>query len=203
MILSRRVLLAAPAVLLATRARADATLSPRAIGSADAKVTVTEFFSLTCPHCAAFSRDVLPMIVEQLVKPGKLRYQFRDFPLDQVALTAAMVARSLPPERYEPFVSALLASQARWAYARDINTTEELAKMSGLAGLSRKAFDATIADNALRNAILADQDTAEKTLQVDSTPTFIFNGPAAHDKKVAGEMTFAEFAQQVDAAAGP
>jgi protein-disulfide isomerase len=200
--LSRRVLLAAPAVLLATQARADATLTPRFIGSPDAKVTVTEFFSLTCPHCAAFSRDVLPMIIDQLVKPGKLRYVFRDFPLDQVALTAAMVARSLPPDRYEPFVSALLASQNRWAYARDINTTEELAKMSGLAGLSRKTFDATIADNALRDAILADQSAAEKTLQVDSTPTFIFNGPGAHDKKVAGEMTFAEFSDQVNAAAG-
>ena len=200
--LFRRTLLAAPALLLATQARADATLSPRAIGSADAKVTVTEFFSLTCPHCAAFSRDVLPMIVKELVAPGKLRYQFRDFPLDQVALTAAMVARSLPPERYEPFVSALLASQARWVYARGVNSTEELAKMSGLAGLSRKAFDATIADNDLRNAILADQEMAEKTLMVDSTPTFIFNGPAAHDKKVAGELSFADFAKLVEEAAG-
>jgi protein-disulfide isomerase len=200
--LFRRSLLAAPALLLTTQARADATLSPRAIGNADAKVTVTEFFSLTCPHCAAFSRDVLPTIIDQLVKTGKLRYQFRDFPLDQVALTAAMVARSLPPERYEPFVSALLASQARWAYARGVNTTEELAKMSGLAGLSRKTFDATIADNDLRNAILADQETAEKTLQVDSTPTFIFNGPGAKDKKVAGELSFAEFSKLVDEAAG-
>jgi protein-disulfide isomerase len=207
MILSRRALLAAPTLAVATPlfsgpARADTKLSERFIGDAAAKVTVVEFFSLTCPHCAAFSRDSLPQIRDQLVTPGKLRYVFRDFPLDQVALTAAMVARSLPPERYEPFVSALLASQARWAFARGVNTTEELAKMAGLAGLSRKAFDTAIADADLRKAILADQEDAEKTLQVDSTPTFIFNGPNAKNRRAPGELSFAEFAKIVSEAAG-
>jgi len=202
MILSRRALLAVPALAIATPAFADTKLSERAIGDANAKVTVVEFFSLTCPHCAAFARDTLPQVRDQMVTTGKLRYVFRDFPLDQVALTAAMVARSLPPERYEPFVSALLASQARWAFARGVNTTEELAKMSGLAGLSRAKFDSTIADNDLRNAILADQEDAEKTLQVDSTPTFIFNGPGAKNKKAPGELSFAEFAKLVSDASG-
>ena len=202
MILSRRALLAVPALALATPAFAATSLTPRFIGSETAPVTVIEFFSLTCPHCAAFSRDTLPQVRDQLVATGKLRYGFRDFPLDQVALTAAMVARSLPPERYEPFVSALLASQARWAFARGVNTTEDLAKMSGLAGLSRQKFDATIADTDLKNAILADQEDAEKTLQVDSTPTFIFNGPNAKDKRAPGELSFAEFAKLVSEAAG-
>lgn len=210
MILSRRALLAVPvlapalafALACSPRAVAATRLTPRFIGDEKAPVTVVEFFSLTCPHCAAFSRDTLPQVREQLVATGKLKYVFRDFPLDQVALTAAMVARSLPPERYEPFVSALLASQARWAFARGVNTTDELAKMSGLAGLSRKAFDAAIADTELRTAIVADQEDAEKTLKVDSTPTFIFNGPKARDQRVPGDLTFAEFAKQVSDAAG-
>ncbi len=208
MILSRRALIAATALALPTTlalgtpARADSKLTERAIGKAEAPVTVMEFFSLTCPHCAAFSRDTLPQVIEQLVNTGKLRYVFRDFPLDQVALTAAVVARSLPPERYEPFVSALLASQNRWAFARGVNTTEELAKMSGLAGLSRKAFDTTIADTSLRDAILADQEDAEKTLKIDSTPTFIFNGPNAKDRRAPGELSYNEFAKLVSEATG-
>ena len=79
---------------------------------------------------------------KNLIDTGKVRYIFRDFPLDQVALTAAMVARALPPERYEPFILALFASQDRWAFARGVNSTEELAKMAALAGMPRDVFDA-------------------------------------------------------------
>lgn len=194
MTLSRRILLAAPALLLATRARADVTLSERAIGKADAPVTVLQFFSLTCPHCARFAHDTLPQVQSELIDTGKIRLVFRDYPLDGLALAATQVARSLPPERYEPFVGALLASQNRWAFARNVNSTEELYKMAALAGLSRPAFDAALADTALRTSILADQALAEKTYKVDSTPTFIFSGPAEKDRREAGELSFASFA---------
>src|SRR4051812_44005371 len=79
----------------------------RAVGRADAPVTVIEFYSLTCSHCASFVRDTLPRVKADLIETGKLRLVYWDFPLDQVALTAAMVARSLPPERYEAFCGAL------------------------------------------------------------------------------------------------
>jgi protein-disulfide isomerase len=181
---------------------ASAAIPERSIGSATAPVVVGEYFSLTCPHCAAFHKASMPQIQEELVKTGKLRMVFHDFPLDQVALTAAIVARALPPERYEPFVAALLASQDRWAFSRTNNTMDELAKMSALAGLSRANFDKAVADTATRDAILADQADAEKTLGVDSTPTFIFNGPAAKNRREAGGRSFAEFAKLVAAAAG-
>jgi protein-disulfide isomerase len=201
MFLSRRILLTAPllaAPLLAAMSRPSfAALSQRSVGSADAPVTITEFYSLTCPHCARFARDSMPQIHEELIKPGKLRMVFRDFPLDQIALAAALVARALPPERYEPFISALLASQDRWLYARGVNSMAELAKMAALAGMSRAMFDAVTTDKAAGNAILADQADAEKTLGVDSTPTFIINGPKAHDRKEAGERSFSEFARFV------
>lgn len=201
--LLRRTLLALPAIALAAgQARADMPTTERSIGDASAKVVVTEWFSLTCPHCAAFSKQALPQIREELVKTGKVRIVFGDFPLDQVALTAAMVARSLPTERYVPFIEALLASQDRWAFARGVNQTEELAKMAALAGLPRPAFNAAIANQELRNAILKGQEDAEKIYKVDSTPTFIFNGAAASNRKEAGGLTPEAFARIVAESAG-
>jgi protein-disulfide isomerase len=201
----RTLLLAAPGLALApslARADADPRMAPRFVGSADAPVTVTEWFSLTCPHCARFARDTLPQIHKDLIEPGKLRYGYGDFPLDQVALTGAMIARTLPPERYEPFILALLASQDRWAFARGINNTDEIFKMAALAGMSRATFDTTIVDTTLRDAILAAQDNAQKSLHVDSTPTFIFDGPTQKSRNASGEMSFDAFAQVVKEVGG-
>jgi protein-disulfide isomerase len=211
MSLSRRLLLLTPAMLALapalapTRAWADdlaAEMAPRAIGSADAPVTVREYFSLTCPHCARFAAETFPRIKTNLIDPGKLRWVFEDFPLDQVALTAAMVARALPPDRYEPFVMALLASQMRWAFARDVNNTEELRKMAALAGMSHDTFEKTIGDTKLRDAILTAQDQAEKQYHVDSTPTFILSGPKQKDRSESGEMSYDAFVKSVAAVGG-
>jgi protein-disulfide isomerase len=134
----------------------------------------------------------MPDVRAKLIDTGRIRYVFRDFPLDQVALTAAMVARSLPPERFEPFISALFASQDRWAFARGVNSTDELWKMAALAGMGRPTFDAAIANQELKTFILQEQDEATKKWQVDSTPSFIING-----RKEAGEMSFDTFAKLV------
>jgi protein-disulfide isomerase len=196
----RSLLIATPALALAARlahAADDPRMAQRWTGSANAPANVVEWFSLTCPHCARFARDTFPDIKKTLVDTGKLRYGFGDFPLDQVALTAAMVARTLPPDRYEPFILALLASQDRWAFARGVNSTEEIFKMAALAGMSRDTFDTTIKDGKLRDAILAEQDRAQKTYHVDSTPTFIFNGPTQKDRNASGEMSYDAFAKIV------
>lgn len=199
MSLPRRSLLLALPMLAAVPAWAedDPRYAERAVGDPAAPVTVREYFSLTCPHCARFARDTLPQIHTQLIATGKLRYIYGDFPLDQVALLAAQVARALPPERYEPFVMALLASQDRWAFARNINTTDEIAKMAALAGLSRANFDAAVNDTKLRDAILAEQDQAEKLYHVNSTPSFVFSGPKQKDRGDSGEMTYDAFAKVV------
>jgi protein-disulfide isomerase len=190
---SRRSLLAVVGGLAATPAFAgaeDARESERSFGRPDAPSVVTEFFSLTCTHCAAFSREVMPQVTTELINTGKLRIIYRDFPLDQVALMAAMVARALPPERYEPFIAALFASQDRWAFAQGVNSTAELAKMAALAGMARSVFDATIADTGLKNWIIAQQQQAETQFHVDSTPTFV-----AGDRTHPGEMSYSEFAK--------
>lgn len=203
--ISRRILLAVGTAALATPAwsqSSDPRMADRALGKPDAPVTVMEFFSLTCPHCAAFHREVFPEVRSKLIDTGKLRMVFRDFPLDQVALMAAQVARSLPPERYEPFVAALFASQDRWAFARGVDSKAELAKMAALAGLSRSAFDAAVADQGLKAAILQGQEEGDKIYHVDSTPSFIFNGPGAKNRRESGERGYDEFAKLVASAAG-
>ena len=147
-----------------------------------------EFFSLTCTHCAAFARETMPDVEKDLIAPGKVRFVFHDFPLDQVALTAAMVARYLPPAQYYPFVSALFANQDRWAFARGVNTTEEIWKLAALAGMSRATFDQAIADTDLRSWILQQQQADQDRWKIDSTPSFVING-----QKTAGEMSYDAF----------
>jgi protein-disulfide isomerase len=183
---TRRSMLTTSAVLLAAGtlprlARADVPdprMADRAVGSADAKVVAGEWFSFTCPHCARFQSGVFPQVKAQLIDTGKLRYVWHEYPRDQVDLMAAMIARSLPAERYLPFVETLLATQARWAFDRSVEPKDELAKMAALAGMPRDMFDKVVADEALKAAILGAQAKAEQAYNIDSTPTFIINGHA-------------------------
>ena len=139
MLSTRRTLLsvvAASAVLPVLPARAeDLTRAERFIGKADAKTTVIECYSMTCSHCAAFAVETMPQIKRELIDTGRIKYVFHDFPLDGVAMTASMVARYLPVDRYAPFVDALLHTQDRWAFARGVNSNEEIWKFAALAAL--------------------------------------------------------------------
>lgn len=199
MLLTRRVLLsvvAASAVAGGVAHAADIDPeSPRSVGNADAKVTVEEWFSLTCTHCADFAHETFPEIKTKLIDTGKVHWVFRDFPLDQVALLAAQVAHYLPPDRYEPFIMALFATQDRWAFARGVNTTNEIWKMAALAGMSKATFDKAIADTKLRNWILQNQNMAQKKYGIDSTPSFVIGG-----KVYPGEMPYDEFVKLIPGA---
>ena len=192
MLASRRILLSLVAAGTLVRpglARAeDATRAERAIGNADAKTTVIECFSLTCTHCAAFAHETMPQVKKELIDTGKIRYVFHDFPLDRVALTASMVARYLPVDRYAPFVDALLSTQDRWAFNRAANPNDELWKMAALAGMSRTTFDKAIADEDLKAWIVKEQQADQDRWKVSSTPTFIVNGTM-----YAGGMSFDAF----------
>ena len=103
---------------------------------------------------AAFAQGAFVQIREKLIEPGTVRWVFHDYPLDQLALTASMVARYLPVDRYEPFINALFATQNRWAFSRSGNPTDELWKTAALAGMSRATFDQAISDDGLRKWIL-------------------------------------------------
>lgn len=195
---TRRSLLSvvAAGAMLPTLARAeDLTRTERSLGKPDAKVTVLEFFSLTCTHCAHFYMTTFPQVKTQLIDTGKVRFVYRDFPLDQVALTAAMIARSLPEDRYEPFISALFANQDRWAFSRQSNPTDELWKTAALAGMSRSAFDGAITNAGLKSWIVAQQTADQNKYGIESTPTFAING-----KKAEGAMGFDDFNKLIAAA---
>ena len=197
---SRRAVLGAALLPLASSlaggtARADApseATAPRTLGDPKAPVHVQEWFSLTCTHCARFDQTVLPEIKTKLIDTGKVFYTFRDFPLDAVALLAAQVARSLPPQRYPAFVDALFASQDRWAFAQGVDTPAVLKQMAALAGMDGDQFVAAVGDDKLKAAIMAQRQYAVDHYKVDSTPTFIFG-----ERKVAGEMSFDDFAGHV------
>jgi len=190
----RSLLLAVSAAVsipaLARAQAADPRLGERSTGKPDAPVTVIEYFSLTCSHCAAFHSQTWPQVKAKLVDTGKVRMVWRDFPLDQLALAGAVVARSLPAERYEAFVGALLASQDRWAFARDADPIAEIAKIAAMAGMSRAQVDAALADQALQRGILEVRLKGQQEHNVSSTPTFVFN-----NRPHAGAVTYERFAE--------
>ena len=163
-------------------------LDERSLGRADAPVTAIEYFSLTCSHCGAFHRDTWPRVKRELVETGRVRMVFRDFPLDQISLRAHAVARSFPPERYEPFISALFAAQDRWAYARGVDHKAEIGKIAALAGMSADAFNAAWADDDLARGILEARQRGEAEHQVSATPTFIIG-----TQKLPGAIPFERF----------
>ena len=194
----RSLLIAAPAfsaLPVALTARADdLTRAERFIGKPDAKTVVHEFFSLTCTHCAAFAAQTLPEIKKNLIDSGQVKWVFHDYPLDQLALTAAMVARYLPVERYEPFVNALFATQDVWAFNRSADPTVRLFQTAALAGMSKATFDKAVADEGLRKWIIQNQQGDTDRWKIDSTPSFVING-----EKYAGEMSYEAFRKLIPA----
>lgn len=200
--LTRRNLLALVATSFAAPAfsqalGANSPLSQRSIGSPTAPVTAIECFSLTCVHCAHFATVVMPEVKPKLVDTGKLQIIYHDFPLDQVALMAAQVARSLPPEQYYPFIEALFASQDVWAFAPNVDSAAELQQYAALAGMDATDFNAAVNNTALKNFILNEEQQAETQWHVNATPTFIING-----KIIPGAMEYPDFAAAVAQASG-
>ncbi|MCX8099960.1 MAG: DsbA family protein [Geminicoccaceae bacterium] len=168
-----------------------ATVAERALGDPAAKVTMVEWFSMTCPHCAAFHLKTLPELKQRYIDTGKLRLVVRDFPTDGVALKAHVLAHCAGPERYFQFVDAFLASQERWAGARDpIGGLKQIAK---LGGLSDQQIDACLADQAMENAVLQVRLDAQQKHDIRSTPSFLLNG-----KVHSGNRSPEEFAKLLD-----
>ena len=169
------------------------SLPDMALGPADAKVTITEYASMTCPHCAAFNDQVFPKIKSEFIDTGKVRYVFREFPLDIKAAAGSMLSRCIAngdPNKYFAVTDLLFKSQADWVMK---NTTESLSRIGKQAGLSQQQVDDCLKDQALLDKIAADQKYASEVLKVDSTPTFFING-----EKIKGETSIEQFEKKIN-----
>jgi protein-disulfide isomerase len=155
----------------------------RILGSAEAPLTLIEYSSLTCPHCAAFHADALPQIKETWIADGRLRLVYRHFPLDGLALRAAAVANCIEGARYFGFLDLLFKSQKQWAKSSD--PLKALGQIARLAGLSQEKFEACANDEAELDRILERRQDGIQTYDVQSTPTLIVNG-----RKVNGARGF-------------
>jgi len=163
----------------------------RSIGVMSAPVTMIEFASLTCPHCANFHRDVLPAIKKEYIDTGKVRLVYKDFPLDQVATAASMMARCAKPSQYFGLIGILYRNQTKWSRSPD--TRGALAGIGKLAGISQATFDACLKSQQVFDGVIKDKNEGEKKYKVQSTPTFIING-----KKIDGGLPIEEFRKVLD-----
>lgn len=149
-------------------------LGDRVLGSADAKVTVIEYASATCPHCGDFHRETFPLLKKEYIDTGKVKFIFREFPFDDLALAAFMVARCAPQEQYYPIIEFLYEQQEVWA--RSENPKQALFRVAQLAGFTQESFEACLKNKDVAKGIVAGRDKAESTYGVESTPTFFING---------------------------
>ena len=163
------------------------------MGDAKAPVTIIEYASMTCPHCAHFQETTFPELKKRYIDTGKVRYIFREFPLDNLAAAAFMLARcagELDSGKYYAMIDTMFAQQRTWAVEKPIPPLMAIAKQ---VGFTEKSFDECLANQKLLNGIEDVRQRAIKDFQVESTPTFFVNGT----RKV-GALTFDEMAKVID-----
>jgi protein-disulfide isomerase len=168
-----------------------ASLPDMALGPANASVTITEYASLTCPHCADFNEHVFPKIKSEYIDTGKVHYVFREFPRDIKDAAGSMLARGIAKDdcgKYFAVIDILFKQQSEFLE----NTAETLMRIGKQAGLSRQAVEACLKDQALLDRLTADRKFAVKVLKVEGTPTFFING-----EMFKGFPTFEEFDKKI------
>jgi protein-disulfide isomerase len=168
-----------------------AELPDMALGQAKAPVTIYEFASMSCPHCAAFEQNVFPMIRSKYIDTGKVRYIFREFPLDIKAAAASMVARCIANGDAEKFF-ATLDTMFKRQEPLMTQTQETLQTIGKEAGMDDNGAEACIKNQAMLNKLSADQKFANEELKVDATPTFFINGTMTK-----GAISFEEFEEKL------
>jgi len=170
----------------------DAVMGDLPLGQEKAPVTVIEYASLTCPHCAHFHTTTYAKFKEKYVDTGKVRFIFRDFPFDRLAVMGGVLARCAGPQRYYGMLSVLFQQQRQWAQAPD--PVAALTQIGRMAGLSKERVDACFQDQALADAVLNNRLEGEKKFQVSSTPSFVIDG-----RTHSGALTL----EQLDKLLGP
>jgi protein-disulfide isomerase len=145
------------------------------LGQADAKVTVVEYASMTCPHCAHFTNEVFDDFKKKYIDTGKVRYVFREFPLDNLAAAVSMLARCAGGDKAIPLIETFYAKQQDWAFANG-SPVPKLFDISKQAGFTQESFDKCLTNQKLLDQITAERTRASDTFGVNATPTFFING---------------------------
>jgi protein-disulfide isomerase len=165
-------------------------LTEMAMGPADAKVTIVEYASMTCGHCAAFHNSTFKEVKAKYVDTGKVRFIFREYPFDALAEAGFVLARCNEAQ-YFPMVSALFSAQNNWVRAE--KPSEALFQISRQAGFTQETFNACLSNNTLLEGIRAVR-TKGSELGVEATPTFFING-----EKFSGNMSAEQMSALIDA----
>jgi protein-disulfide isomerase len=163
------------------------------LGATDSPVTIIEYASMTCPHCADFHKTVYPKIKAEYIDTRKIRFIFREFPLDAKAAAGSMLARCIgkdDPNKYHAVIDILFATQNDWAVE---GTSTQLLRIAKQAGMSEETFNACLSNQSMLDALKQGVDQAVNEFKVDSTPTFFVNGT-----KLKGGATFEDFKKLID-----
>ena len=176
------------AKLMAPQALPDVVL-----GAANAPVTIVEYASMTCPHCARFHANTFPTLKSKYIDTGKVRFMLREFPLDQFAAAGFMLARCTgSDEKRTAMIDLLFATQQTWAYGD--NPVDGLASVVKQAGITKDGFESCLKNKDLYDKVNAEADLAGKQFGVKGTPTFFFNGKQEGN----GEMSVEDLEKILD-----
>jgi protein-disulfide isomerase len=163
-------------------------LGEMAMGDEKAPITVIEYASMTCPHCAHFSEATFPELKTKYIDTGKVRFIFREFPLDQLAAAGFILARCAGPDKYFPIIETLFATQKEWVVQRPLAPLTAIAKQ---AGLSQETFEACLDNRVMLEGIEKVRNQAAEKFGVNATPTFFVNG-----KRLSGALSMEELEKE-------
>ena len=163
------------------------------IGNIDAPITIIEYASMSCSHCASFHNDTLPDLKKEYIDTGKVKFVFRDFPYNFPALLGSMMMRCTPNEVRYDYMNALYKLQNQWVLEENDKTTQELYKIMQSGGMKKEDFEACINNTDLENKIIQEIIDAQEEFQIKNTPSFLVNG-----NLVAGNKSIKEFRQIID-----
>lgn len=194
--------LAAPAILTGTAAAQTVDvaelmkpgpLGEMALGPENSAVTLVEYASMTCGHCANFHRDTYAKVKEAYIETDKIRFVFREFPLDPLAAAAFMLARCAPEDKYFDVIDVMFAQQRRWAFTD--NPLQSLQDFARQIGFTQKSFEACLTNQELLDGVNWVRNRASEKFGVNATPTFFLNGK----KLSGGALGFDDMSRLLDA----
>jgi len=170
----------------------DLPLPDKVLGKDDAPVTIVEYASMTCPHCKRFHKVVLPNLIKNYIDTGKVKLIFREFPLDNRAMAAAMLARCAPADKYFPMLDILFDQQSEWGRSKDPRPI--LFNISKMAGFSKESFEACISNGEIFNGVKEMRARGGEKFDVNATPTLFIGGV-----KFSGDLSIKGVSAAIDA----